>query len=251
MACFSCPTAHTPWVLTADEGEAGIPRGLCDARVVRIADPPVPSRLIFWAFVASTVGPFACSALLACILGVSPEHVLSTRELWHVVGVELLLGSVWGMLLRRRGWSLACVTMPFGVVDLGRAVALVAAGLLAYGVATSAWVMAFPGARHPATGLLSARLSWWAVGAMSIVNPMAEEFVYLGFIANLLRRRGELVAIVAAVAARMAIHIYQGPVRVVGIAALGGVLSVYYWRTGRLWPSSWRTVCSTSSRSLG
>ncbi len=71
---------------------------------------------------------------------------------------------------------------------------------------------------------------------MSIVNPIAEEFVYLGFITNLLQRRGELSAIGPAVAGRMAVHIYQGPLRVVGIATLGVVLTVYYYRTRRLWP---------------
>lgn len=79
-------------------------------------------------------------------------------------------------------------------------------------------------------------ISWWAVYAVSIVNPMAEEFAYLGFATNVLRRRGEFSAIAPAVAARMAVHIYQGPLPVVGMAAVGGVLSVYYYRTGRLWP---------------
>jgi membrane protease YdiL (CAAX protease family) len=209
---------------------------MCDARAVRIADPPVPSRLIFWAFVASTLGPFTCSALLACIRRMPIERALSTGRLWRVVGVELLLGLLWLPLLRRRGWSLACVTMPFGAMDLWRALALVAASLLAYWLATFAWVMALPGASPLAHVLPPARLSWWAIGAMSIVNPMAEELVYLGFIVNLLRRRGELSAIMPTIAARMAIHIYQGPVGVVGMAAVGAVFGVYYYRTGRLWP---------------
>jgi membrane protease YdiL (CAAX protease family) len=34
----------------------------------------------------------------------------------------------------------------------------------------------------------------------------------------------------------MAVHLYQGPLRVVGMAALGGALTVYYYRTRRLWP---------------
>lgn len=72
---------------------------------------------------------------------------------------------------------------------------------------------------------------------MSIVNASAEEFVYLGFITNALCGRGKPAAITLAVASRMAVHIYQGPIGVVGIAAIGCVVGVYYDRTRRLWPA--------------
>jgi hypothetical protein len=176
---------------------------MCDARLVHPDDPPAPSRLLFWAFVASTVGPFACAALVAYARGLPPE--LSTSHLWRALGEVLLLGLVWTLLLRRHGWSLACITMPLEVADLGRAIPVVFVGGLAYGVATSVWVGMFLGARHAAHSLPSAPLSWSTIVATSIVVPMAEEFVYLGFIANVQRRHGELFAIVPAVAARMAV----------------------------------------------
>jgi membrane protease YdiL (CAAX protease family) len=34
----------------------------------------------------------------------------------------------------------------------------------------------------------------------------------------------------------MAVHIYQGPLPVVGFAAVGGAWGVYYYRTRRIWP---------------
>jgi membrane protease YdiL (CAAX protease family) len=203
---------------------------------VCVVDPPVPSRLLFWTFVGSTVGTFAGTALLARVLGIPLERAFSTRGQWHGVVVEFVLGVLWVVLLRRHGWSLSCITMPPKARDLLRAVALVATCSVAYGLAMFAWVKGLPGARYPAAVMVSSRISWWAICAVSIVNPMAEEFVYLGFVTNVLRRRGEFSAIVPAVAARMAIHVYQGPVRVVGMAAIGAVLSVYYYRTRRLWP---------------
>lgn len=205
-------------------------RGVC------VVDPPVPSRLMFWAFVASTVGTFTGTALLARVLGIPPEHAFSTKGLWQVVGVEFVLGVLWLLLLRRHGWSLACVTTPLKAGDLLRGVGLVALCSIAYGLATFAWVKALPAARHPAHEILPCRISWSAICAASIVNPMAEEFVYLGFVTNVLRHRGAFSAIAPAVAARMAVHVYQGPLPVVGMAALGTVLSVYYFRTRRLWP---------------
>jgi membrane protease YdiL (CAAX protease family) len=67
-------------------------------------------------------------------------------------------------------------------------------------------------------------------------EPLAEEFLYLGFLSNVLRRRGATHALVPAIAARMALHIYQGPARVVAIGGLGSVWTLYYYRTRRLWP---------------
>ncbi len=202
---------------------------------MRVVDPPVPSRLMFWAFVASTVGTFTFTALLVSVSGIPPERAFSTRGQLRLVGVELLLGALWLIVLRRHGWSLACITAGLEARDLLRAAGLVALSSVVYLVATSAWGVTFPRAGHFRVHL-EGRISWSAIVAASVVNPMAEELVYLGFITNVLRRRGELPAIVPAVAARMAIHVYQGPVAVVGIAAVGIVFCVYYHRTRRLWP---------------
>jgi len=174
--------------------------------------------------------------LLVRALGIPPEHALSTRGQWSVVAVEVVLGVLWLVILRRHGWSLACFTTPPVARDLLRAVGLLVICYVAHGLATSAWRAAFAGARFPMHSLLHGRISWWAIGTVSVVNPMAEEFVYLGFILNVLRPRGELSAIAPALAARMAVHVYQGPLPVVGMAAVGAVLSVYYYRTRRLWP---------------
>jgi membrane protease YdiL (CAAX protease family) len=203
---------------------------------VSVADPPVPSRLMFSAFVASTVGTFTGTALILRTFGIPLEHAFSTPGQLKVVGVELVLGVLWALLLRRRGWSLACITMPPNPPDVGRGVGLVALLLFANRLTTALWGLAFPGAMHAVDVDLPSPIAWWAIAAVSIVNPMAEELVYLGFIANVLRPRGELFAIVAAVLARMAVHLYREPRGVVGIAVLGVLLSVYYYRTRRLWP---------------
>ena len=95
-------------------------KGTCDARCVRVVDPPVPSRLLFWTFVASTVGTFTGTALLVRVLWIPLERAFSTRGQWKVVVVEFVLGVLWVVLLRRHGWSLTCITMPPQVGDLLR-----------------------------------------------------------------------------------------------------------------------------------
>jgi membrane protease YdiL (CAAX protease family) len=78
--------------------------------------------------------------------------------------------------------------------------------------------------------------SLWMVLLVSFANPIAEEFLYLGFIANVVKSNGVMFAIAAALLARVAIHVYQGPIGVVSAVATGVVFGVYYVHTGRLWP---------------
>jgi hypothetical protein len=122
---------------------------------VRVVDPPASSRVLFWAFVASTVGTFRGSALLVRLFGIL-ERAFSTRGQWHVVGVEIVLGVLWLVLLRRHGWSLSCITMPLSSRDLLRGVGLLVPGSVAYWLATSAWVIDLHAVPLPTTTNASA-----------------------------------------------------------------------------------------------
>jgi len=94
-----------------------------------------------------------------------------------------------------------------------------------------------PAFYHLATALrLGGSLSWWAVALTATVNPVAEELLYLGFIANILKTEGAGFALSASVFARAVAHLYQGPVGVFSASLFGVVLGVYYLRTHRLVP---------------
>jgi membrane protease YdiL (CAAX protease family) len=199
---------------------------------VSVADPPAASRLLFVAFVASTVGTFTGTALLARV----HWSGLSTEGELRLVGAQVVLGVFWALLLRRRGWSLDCITTRMNASDVGWALGLLLLLTFASRFTTSLWDLAFPGSTRMFAFDLKSPIPAWAIAVLSIVDPSAEEFVYLGFIANVLRPRGALFAIGAAVLARTAVHLYQEPRGIVQIAVVGVVLSVYYYRTRRLWP---------------
>jgi membrane protease YdiL (CAAX protease family) len=202
----------------------------------RLAEAPDTSPLLFWSFVLSTVGLFTIGSLVAVGPADPVESAFANGRMWHVVIVEVFLAAIWLPVLRRRGWSLACMTTSPVTEDLAHALGLLTlcyCGVLlvslAIGLISPSLWQASQGTRpHVSVGLD-------AILAVSIVNPMAEEFVYLGFIANLLRRRGVHTAAAASVAARAVVHLYQGPLRLAGIVVAGIVLSMYYWRTRRLW----------------
>jgi membrane protease YdiL (CAAX protease family) len=71
----------------------------------------------------------------------------------------------------------------------------------------------------------------------SVANPVAEEFLYLGFVANALRKEGVGVALSVSVLLRVLVHLYQGPLAFVTNIPVGAVLAIYYLQTRRIWPA--------------
>ncbi len=83
---------------------------------------------------------------------------------------------------------------------------------------------------------LTSSASVAVVALVALVNPIAEEFLHLGFLANVLRNEGPMFAVGASVLVRQATHLYQGPIGVLSILPLGILFGAFYIRTGRLWP---------------
>ena len=121
--------------------------------------------------------------------------------------------------------------------DILRGTGVALAAYLAYTIAVLAWVAFVPGASdqfHSATpaGVASA----WLIIFVSIVNPVVEEFLWLGYGYVALQRYGALVVLLASVSLRVAIHAYQGSLAIVGIIPLALVFTQYFARTKGLWP---------------
>ncbi len=185
----------------------------------------------------STVGSFAIQPLLVVALKLPAAVVMSDMQLARVLGVEALLAVLWVPILRRRGWSLGSATVRGARLDVPRGLGLFAASHVAYVMLYWTAVAVMPRFREVAGAIqIGGTPSLWMVLLVSLVNPIAEEFLYLGFIANVVKSNGVMFAIAAGTLARIAIHVYQGPIGVVGAAATGVVFGVYYVQTGRLWP---------------
>ena len=71
----------------------------------------------------------------------------------------------------------------------------------------------------------------------SVVNPVFEEFLWLGYgVTRLEPRLGIRRAALLSVGLRLLVHVYQGPWAVLSILPLAVVFTWYYGRTRRLWP---------------
>lgn len=199
--------------------------------------PPVPRRL-FWSLIASTVGVSAALSLRIVVFGGPTDALFSNAGVVRLAVLQISLVLAWAFLLRRRGWSLGALTAQPAPLDPLRGVGL---GILFYGtysIAFSFLAMVVPLFYHAATTLrLGGSLSWWAVALTATVNPVAEELLYLGFIANVVKADSLRLALSASVFARAIAHVYQGPLGVFSASLLGVVLGLYYLRSHRLVPA--------------
>ena len=206
----------------------------------RLPEPPLTNRSEVVLLAGSVIALFLgiTWVRLAAGAGMHPLRITDAR-LWSTVALEALVLAIWLPPLLRRGWTLRHATRQYENRDVLRGVGLALGGWLAYAmvygitVILSSTFVAWLGRGYQVTGTLS----WWTIVGVALLNPVFEEFLYLGYVANALRRHGVMIALAASVAVRVALHLYQGPMAFVSILPLGIVFSWYYLRTGRIWPT--------------
>jgi membrane protease YdiL (CAAX protease family) len=140
---------------------------------------------------------------------------------------EFIAGSIAYVVLRTRGWKWTdlAVHASSGSTILGVIVALV---LFGFGYAFEAIFGKVP-------VVLSATLL--PIVVVSILNPLFEELLALGFVIQSMRKRfGITTAFNASLALRILYHLYEGPLAVVPIAVMALVFTLVYVKMGRLWP---------------
>lgn len=187
----------------------------------------------------TTVGLFLVNSLLWLARARDPTQLQFTNgRTIGVVVVEVLMLLIWVPYLRRHGWSAHAVTRPFRWSDVATAFVVTIATLLVIRIIfVAVWYASPPLGKQLVHYHATGPLSWWAAAPLLAINPIFEELLYLGFAATAVRQRwGVPAAFCMAVALRMLVHVYQGPLAMVNVLPLSILWAAYYLRTNRLWP---------------
>lgn len=152
--------------------------------------------------------------------------------------VEAVLAAMLLPFLRRRGWRVTKVAGAPEPRDVLRGAGVWLAAMAGYyfvwivfALSAPAWAETVRG--QPVAGGVSALV----IVVVAVLNPLFEEFLWLGYgVPALGSRLGLRGACVVSLALRVAVHAYQGAMAVVGILPASAVLTWYYARTRRLWP---------------
>jgi membrane protease YdiL (CAAX protease family) len=188
--------------------------------------------------VVSTAGVFIGFSFFHLVWRTRTDDMMTDGGLLGVLALELAMLLAWLRPLGRRGWSLRGVTHPIEPVDVMTGVSVAFIALIGYWILFAVIAAVSPAYARAASAIhIGGSVSAWVAILVSIVNPCAEELLYLGFVANALRKEGAAVAFSASVLLRVLVHVYQGPLGVISNVPFGAVLAAYYLATGRIWPA--------------
>ncbi len=194
--------------------------------------PPAEASLV----VSITFGCFVIRNI-AAVFNPPTSPPLSNAHLLKLLLLEPALAAVALFVLRAKGnLSSYGLTPTWKGAAEGLALAIVAYAF--YILAYLAVYPFFPVALQPRRNeLVAPDLIFGLVIAISIVNPLFEEFFVSGYLITTLKQwKDPWFAINVSVTVRLLYHLYQGPHGVVAIIPLGFVFAQWYNRTGRLWP---------------
>ena len=159
------------------------------------------------------------------------------RTFLELLLVEPALAAVALFVLRANGhFSAYGLTPSWKGAAEGLALAIVA---YAVWILTDLAVYPFFPAAFQSRGdeMVAPDLMFGLVIAISIVNPLFEEFFVSGYLITTLKHwKDPWFAINVSVTVRLLYHLHQGPSGLVTIIPLGVVFAQWYVRTGRLWP---------------
>ena len=165
------------------------------------------------------------------------QLVVSDRRLWTAAGQVLALGLPVAAFLRRRGWRWADMGEPVGLRDIVRGAGVwLYTALIYYGLRLALWLIWPRASTEAFTMQVSGVFSWTPMLVAAILDPIAEELLWLGYIVNALRHRGIWFAAAVSIGLRTMVHAYQGPLALVAILPIGVLFTRYYLRTRRLGP---------------
>lgn len=153
--------------------------------------------------------------------------------LHRIVITEFICTGIALTFLRARGYAVSALYPAPSGIGAAIAVLLYVASVWASWIAT----LPFAAAHQPIDDMMAtASPSLTAIITMALVNGAFEEVFLLGFLLRGLRAHGLSIALGVSLLVRVLYHLYQGPLGAISVLGFGLVLSLYFVRSGSLFP---------------
>jgi uncharacterized protein len=181
-------------------------------------------------------GWFIVNSVLVAASGFPRAPTSTDASLLGIVFAELLFGAIALAVLRSRDYPLSTLVPAPTWRGCGYGFLLLITTSITCGIV----FQLFPTmdyARQPIVEMMSgAEFSMLTVVLLSVINGIYEETFLLGYMYNATKHSGPIFAIGLTLLVRVLYHLYQGPMGAISVLVFGLILSVFYWRTGKLWP---------------
>jgi uncharacterized protein len=229
---------------------SGIALGTRHTHLVPVSDPSATGpfdrrsdRRATWGeiclILALTAGVWIIQPLVASRAD-ADAVTFTDQHLLGVVFYEVLVAASLVPWLVMRGWSPRSVAGAPVPSDVAHGVAVCLLVMVSTWLVWVTLIAVNADAAHAlANGAqFAGGASAAAIVLLSVLNPVFEEFLWLGYVVpSLTPKLGVLGACAVSVALRLSVHVYQGPSILVSILPGDIALTWYYARTRRLWPA--------------
>jgi len=183
--------------------------------------------------------PSALSLVSAFRINGQPEGAPAVTDLNALlsVGLQVILAAFLLFYLRRRNWRPMEIAGEPEPRDILLGVAVWIAVITAFYFVLLLLTVLDRAFMSTIQRPLSGHISPPAILAVAVIDPVFEEFLWLGYtIPAVANRAGLRIAFVVSVFFRVLAHAYQGKLALIAILPVALVLTWYFVRTGRLWP---------------
>jgi CAAX protease family protein len=147
---------------------------------------------------------------------------------------EIVVLGLIAFIARQRSWSLfdLGIRPTWGLTAAG--VGLYLVGILATLVVY--WIVAASIGSVARASMTARGLSMGTVVLVSIINPIFEETLVVGYVVRATSSHGSIFAVTISALLRLLYHTYQGPIAAVSILPIGLIFAAVYIRFRELWP---------------
>jgi membrane protease YdiL (CAAX protease family) len=164
-----------------------------------------------------------------------PSTPFSDAGMMWLAGTELVLAMAALLFLGARGFSIGTLLPEPTLWGTLLGALVYGTAWIAGALVTLPFIYAMP--EQPYVGMVgNAVLSGPVVVSFAMVNATFEEVFLLGVLVRGLRGFGLSVAVGVPLFVRLLYHLYQGPVGALWVMAFGLVMTLFYVRSGDLWP---------------
>lgn len=202
-----------------------------------------PLLLEFTIIVIASLGYFVFSALQYTDFGDHQNTTISYGD--HEV-MQLLIYEIGALLfvfafLRFQGKRFKNLGFSISLDHLTHGLILFIANYFIYLILFrlfGSFIMTSGAAEH-STGAVaySINISIVPLILFSIINPVFEEFILVGYIVSAIGKRfGLAITVILSVVFRLSFHIYQGPIILLSILPMGIIFTIYYWHKRSIIP---------------
>ncbi|MDJ0716685.1 MAG: type II CAAX endopeptidase family protein [Prochloraceae cyanobacterium] len=195
----------------------------------------LPPFLEFFIVIFITLGNLIISSTSAIISHISTDRALNLnfQQFSGLLTYEILTLCLVFLFLKARGWKIKDFNLDISLNLIGAGVVIFAIDYILVQIIATILIrlniIIYP--------QLTCSLSFLEILAVSIVNPVFEEIIVIGYVFKALEKkyRGWLIIIISTLI-RLSYHTYQGSIIIAGILPMGILFSLFYWRSKKLFP---------------